>query len=439
MGEVATGLVLFTRDLRVHDQPALAMATRSFARVVPLFVLDPALMGSANRVRFLLQALADLDSSLHSLGSRLIVRSGDPATVAVTVAREAGAAAIWLSADVSAYAKARERRLRDRGAGIEVRLFPGVTVVPPGEVLPAGGDHFKVFTPYHRAWRLATWRRTVAAPQRLGEVADVQSEHPPELPRAASSELPDGGESAGRARMQEWLEGGLHRYAELHDDLPGDGTSRLSPYLHFGCISPLELATSALSAGGEAFVRQLCWRDFHHQVLNAVPSASSQDYRPRGGWRHDPAVLAAWKAGRTGIPIVDAGMRQLSREGWMHNRARLLVASLLTKNLGIDWRDGAAHFQELLVDGDYANNSMNWQWVAGTGNDTRPNRVFNPIRQAQRFDPNGDYVRRYLTELASVEGAAVHEPWLLEPLIRRSLDYPEPIVAPSLRRRSAFP
>jgi deoxyribodipyrimidine photo-lyase len=202
--------------------------------------------------------------------------------------------------------------------------------------------------------------------------------------------------------MEAWLREGLAGYEAGHDDLAGDRTSRLSPYLHLGCVSPLELAIRALEReGGEAYARHLCWRDFHHQVMSAFPALSRDDYRPRGAWRHDDAALCRWKEGRTGIPIVDAGMRQLLREGWMHNRARLLVASYLTKGLGIDWRDGASHFMELLVDGDLANNAGNWQWVAGTGNDTRPNRRFNLELQARRFDPDGEYVRRYLGDAAS--------------------------------------
>jgi len=198
---------------------------------------------------------------------------------------------------------------------------------------------------------------------------------------------------------------GLERYDELRDNLAADATSRLSPYLHFGCVSPSEVAELALAReGGEGFVRQLCWRDFHHQLLAAAPAISRDDYRPRSaGWRSDPDGLEAWKQGRTGYPIVDAGMRQLLREGFMHNRARLVAASFLTKHLSIDWRQGAAHFYDHLVDGDVACNAGNWQWVAGTGTDTRPNRMLNPIRQAQRFDPEGLYARRYLPELGTAE------------------------------------
>jgi deoxyribodipyrimidine photo-lyase len=246
--------------------------------------------------------------------------------------------------------------------------------------------------------------------------------------RAAASRLPRGGESEGRRRLERWLQAGLEHYDERRDDLSVDGTSGLSPYLHLGCVSPLEVVERALPReGGEAFVRQLCWRDFHHQLLAGDPRTSTRDLRPRGDrWRDDPEGLAAWKAGRTGYPLVDAGMRQLSAEGTMHNRARLVTASFLAKHLYLDWRLGAAHFAEHLVDGDVASNTGNWQWVAGTGADTRPNRVFNPTRQARRFDSEGEYVRRWVPELAGLPGAAAHEPWLLA---SPPTGYPPPMVA----------
>jgi deoxyribodipyrimidine photo-lyase len=216
-------------------------------------------------------------------------------------------------------------------------------------------------------------------------------------------------------------------YEAAHDDLAADATSRLSPYLHFGCVSPLEvvLAVDGLP-GDEAFVRQICWRDFYQQILAARPDAAWSDYRPRGDeWNRDPEALDAWKEGRTGYPVVDAGMRQLAREGFMHNRARMIVASFLTKDLYVDWREGARHFLDLLVDGDIANNNLNWQWVAGTGTDTNPHRVFNPTVQGKRFDPDGEYVRRYVPELAALRGPATHEP---KSDVRLAYDYPEPIV-----------
>jgi deoxyribodipyrimidine photo-lyase len=436
---VAAAVVLFNRDLRIRDNPALSAAARA-EKVVPLFVLDDVLLASRfaapNRVAFLHEALRDLDGSLRKAGGRLYIRRGDPIEMALAVARESGAEELHVSGDWSAYARRREERLRRacECERIAFRTHPGATIVAPGTVRPAGGDHFKVFTPFHRAWAEVPLRPRAGAPRRL----DVP-------PRLATGRLPardsllsarpspgraKGGESEGRRLMRSFLRHGLPRYERHRDDLAADATSSLSPYLRFGCISPAELLerTRAQPHGG-AFARQLCWRDFHHQVLAAFPALPRRDYRPRGDrWSRSRRAFEAWREGCTGYPIVDAAMRQLATEGRMHNRGRMIVASFLTKDLYLDWRWGAEYFWDLLSDGEIANNAGNWQWVAGTGNDTRPNRVLNPIRQAKRFDPDGEYVRRHLPELEAVAGPAVHEPWRLARAQRRGLDYPEPLV-----------
>jgi len=434
---VKTALILFNRDLRLHDNPALAAAVRA-ERTLPLFVLDEKLLGSRfaapNRVAFMLEALRDLDDSLRRAGGRLFLRRGDPAEEALVLARECGAAELHVSADHSAYATARERRLaaaceRKR---IAFHVHPGVTIVPPGAVTPGGSDHFRVFTPYHRAWNELPLRERAPAPRRLTVPGGVRAGRLPAAERltggAPSPQRSRGGESEGRRLMRAFLRDGIGEYGQRHDDLSGDATSRLSAHLRFGCLSPLELMREARErTGGEPFVRQLCWRDFHHQVLAAVPSLPHRDYRPRRDrWSRSRRALEAWQQGRTGYPLVDAAMRQLAAEGFMHNRARMTVASFLCKDLYVDWRQGAWHFWDLLSDGDIANNAGNWQWVAGTGNDTRPNRVLNPVRQAERFDPDGEYVRRYLPELESVQGKAIFRPWLMEGFAK--LGYPPPIV-----------
>ncbi|MFI5935934.1 cryptochrome/photolyase family protein [Actinoplanes sp. NPDC051494] len=430
-----TAIVLFTRDLRVHDNPALATACANAESVVPLFVLDPHLGKlSPNRARFLHQCLADLRESLRSRGGDLVIRTGDPVTETLRLAGEVEADGIALTEDISAYARRREQRLREEcdAQRISLRLFPGTAVVPPGDVRPGGGGGtYKVFSPYYRAWDAAKWRDEVATPRAITLPPGVTVGQLPALPEGESPDALDGGETEGRRRLKTWL-GHVGPYDDLHDDLPADGTSRLSAYLRFGCVSPLVVANAARAMDGPgpaAFVRQLCWRDFYYQVVSAFPKISTEAYRKSGDleWRDDPDALKHWQDGLTGVPVVDAGMRQLRAEGYMHNRARLITAAFLTKHLGIDWRHGVQWFFRWLNDGDVANNSGNWQWVAGTGNDTKPYRRFNPIRQAERFDPNGEYVRRYVPELSSIQGKAVHQPWRLADTVRSGLDYPGPL------------
>ncbi|MFI9151690.1 cryptochrome/photolyase family protein [Streptomyces sp. NPDC053367] len=440
-----TSVVLFTADLRVSDHPPLRAALHGGRAVVPLFVRDPAVAGAgfaaANRLTFLGDCLRDLDASLRARGGRLVVRSGDPVEQVCRVAAEAEADEVHMAADVSAYAQRRERRLRRalEAEGVRLHVHDTVTgAVAPGALTPAASDHFAVFTPYFRRWSQQRLREPLGAPGAVRVPDAVRSEDPAarEDVTGVSPGLARGGETEGRTRFTAWLRGGLGAYQDRHDDLAGDATSRLSPHLHFGTLSAVELVHRARGAGGagaEAFVRQLAWRDFHRQVLAARPAAAGADYRSRRDrWRPEREAgddFEAWREGRTGYPVVDAAMRQLRHEGWMHNRGRLLTASFLTKTLYVDWRLGARYFLELLVDGDVANNQLNWQWVAGTGTDTRPNRVLNPLAQARRFDPDGAYVRHWVPELAAVAGAAVHEPWKLPAGERAALDYPGPIVS----------
>ena len=437
-------IALFTRDLRVHDNPVLRAACDD-EQVVPLFVVDDGIdragFAVPNRAVFLAQCLADLDASLRERGGRLVVRRGEIVEQVREVAERVGADSVHVAGDVSGYAERRARALRAmlEAQGRELVLHECVvTVLAPGDVTPAGKDHFAVFTPYHRKWAQRRDDRVLGAPRSM-TMPGVAAGWSPDAtnlgaPYAAdAAELPRGGESEGRSRLAEWVRE-VDQYGERQDQLSVDGTSGLSPYLHFGCLSAAEVAqwVGTDTAGAAGFVRQLAWRDFHHQVLAARPKAARDDYRTRHDrWRRGAVATRdfdAWREGRTGYPIVDAGMRQLLAQGWMHNRARLIVGSFLTKTLYLDWRWGAAHFLAHLVDGDVANNQLNWQWVAGTGTDTRPNRVLNPLTQAHRRDPNGDYVRRWVPELAEVSGAAVHEPWRLPDQIREKLTYPEPIV-----------
>jgi deoxyribodipyrimidine photo-lyase len=426
---MTSAVVLFTRDLRVHDHAALSAAVDVAREVVPLFVLDDGFRRrhrSGARESFLLESLADLRRALRERGGDLVVRRGDPVEETLRIAHRAGSHAVFVGADASPYAQRRRQRLERacRGERLEVRVENTVAAVAPGELVPAGRDHYRVFTPYWRRWRELPLPSPLDAPVRVTVPAVAPGPLPP--PVAGMR----GGERAGRQRLDTWLRSGLHEYAGARNDLGRDGTSRLSPYLHFGCVSANELVVRARREGAVAdeFVRQLCWRDFYLQLMSANPRTATDDLHRRDrGWTDDDDGLAAWAEGRTGYPIIDAAMRQLRQEGWMHNRARLLVGSFLTKTLGIDWRRGADVFFELLVDGDVANNVGNWQWVAGTGVDTRPNRVFNPVAQAKRLDPEGEYVRRYVPELAGLPASMVHEPWRA-PLPGRVREYPERIV-----------
>lgn len=431
----APAIAVFTRDLRVEDNPVLSAAQHTGSVVVPLFVLDDELIArfaAPNRVRFLLAALTELDAELHRLGSHLVIRRGDTVLETARLAHQAAAASVHIAADVSAYSARRVRRMREELTECAVHVHgASVTAVDPGAVQPSGGgDHFAVFTPYFRRWIEARRRTPLPTPVGLG-TPPVGGDR---LPAAAdlchatgSPHLNVGGATTGRKLLRQWASRAVHDYDRLSDSLDADATSHLSPYLHFGCLSPTQVlaAVDTNTEGGHAFARQLAWRDFHHQVLAARPDAAWSDYRARRiTWRSDPHAVAAWQQGRTGLPIVDAGMRQLLAEGWMPGRARLIAASFLTKTLRIDWRIGARHFLHWLVDGDLANNQLNWQWAAGTGTDTRPNRVLNPLRQAARFDPGGDYVRRWIPELAELPGPSIHRPW------RHGVDparYPAPI------------
>ncbi|MDQ0792577.1 deoxyribodipyrimidine photo-lyase [Streptomyces sp. B1I3] len=442
---MSVSVVLFTSDLRLHDHPPLRVALASADEVVPLFVLDDGIgragFAVPNRRAFLADCLRDLDAGLRDRGGRLVVRSGEVTAEVCRIVDGTGADAVHMSAGVSGYAQRREERLREALGGRGCRLHVHdtvITAVAPGEVTPSGPgrDHFAVFTPYLRRWSGVRLRAPFAAPRAVRVPPEPASASLPVRSDVAgvSPGLAEGGERAGRARFAAWRRQGLGAYEARHDDLAGDVTSRLSPHLHFGTISSTELVRRAREAGGpgaEAFVRQLCWRDFHHQVLAARPQAAHRDYRSQGDrWRGERSAqeeIDAWKEGRTGYPLVDAALRQLRHEGWMHNRGRLVTASFLVKTLYVDWRVGARHFLDLLVDGDLANNQLNWQWMAGTGTDSRPNRVLNPLLQARRYDPEGVYVRRWVPELAGIGGAAVHEPWKLR-AAGRCDGYPEPLV-----------
>ena len=457
-----TAIVWFRRDLRVRDHPALRAALDRHDRVVPMFCFDERLLygrhRSGPRTQFLLECLADLDAELRGRGSGLVIRNGPPERELAALARETEASEIHVTQDVSPFARRRGERVRKAAtaAGAEVRSHEGLNAVDVVAVETKQGRPYTVFSPFYRAWLEAERRPLLEAPRHL----------PPLPSRVAKGRLPSltalgleqevsdpalGGEAEGRRALGRFLDGPVREYADGQDELGADRTSRLSPYLHFGCLSPRAVEERLpRSRGPDAFRRQLCWRDFYHHVLHHHPrnarSEFQQRYRGTIKWSYARVPFEAWCEGRTGYPLVDAGMRQLRREGWMHNRARLVVGSFLTKDLGIDWRWGERWFMRLLIDGDEANNNGNWQWVASVGTDPQPafRRIYNPARQQERHDPDNAYVLRYVPELEMVPPRYLREPWTMPEEVQREIgftigeDYPAPIVDHARAREEAL-
>jgi len=462
----STAILWYRRDLRVHDHPALRAALDGHDRVVPVFVLDDALLGgryaSAARTEFMLGCLRALGDALRERGSGLVVRHGRPEQEIPALAGDAGAAAVYWTSDVSPYARARDRRVTDAlgAAGVDARPSTGGYCVDVGRPRTRAGKPFRVFSPFARAWSDAARRDVGRAPRRMPALPPgMRRGRVPSLSALGLSSdvrapVCPPGEDAARQALARFLAGTVDDYARRNDE-PAGGTSVLSPYLRWGCLSARECEERARTRGGrgaQAWVRQLCWRDFYaHLLLHHPESAVHElqeryrgalEWAPDRGGRH----LAAWQEGRTGFPLVDAGMRQLRETGWMHNRVRLVVASFLTKDLHLDWRAGEAWFARLLLDGEPAQNTGNWQWIASVGADPAPafRRMYNPARHQERFDPDGAYVRRWVPELRDVPAERLSEPWTMSAdeqaaagcVIGR--DYPEPIVDHAVERRRAL-
>jgi deoxyribodipyrimidine photo-lyase len=447
-------------DLRLDDNRALAEACRRARQLALVFVLDPALLASeragAPRVRFLLDCLARLAADLEARGSRLVVRRGEPVRELARVLDESGAELLVWNRDYSPFAKARDARVEREAArrGVRAESFKDRVAFESGEVRTKDGKAFSVYTPFRNAWRLR-WSQAPEEPERVAKLpppipglASLPLPAPETLaPGAACAELPTGGEAAARRRLERFLEKHAASYAEQRDLPAEDATSRLSPYLRFGAISVRRCLEAAFERARERhgresvqkWIDELLWRDFYAAILDAHPHVLRGAYRREYDavrWNDDREGFAAWCEGRTGYPIVDAGMRQLAASGWMHNRVRMLTASFLAKDLLVDWRLGERFFYRGLVDGDPASNNGGWQWAASTGTDPQPwFRIFNPVSQGRRFDPDGAYVRRFLPELRSVDDDFVHAPWLAPSPPR---GYPAPIVDHAERRAEAL-
>lgn len=449
----STAVVWFRRDLRVADQPTFLAAADAADRALALFVLDPALVApsGAARANFLYGCLRELD---EALGGKLLVVRGDPADVVPQIATAVGAQTVHVAADYGPYGRERDEQVEKALAedGVELVRTGSPYAVAPGRVEKGTGGPFKVFTPFSRAWADHGWRApagTDASTCTWMDPADKSGgPRAVQIPddRPVEAALPEAGESAARARWADFLEEGVADYGATRD-LPAErGTSGMSPYLKYGCVHPRTLLADLAKQKGDsvkAYRTEIAWREFYADVLYRRPDSARENYDkafdhlPLRTGKAADADFERWCDGRTGFPIVDAGMRQLRGEAWMHNRVRMIVASFLVKDLHLPWWRGARHFMALLVDGDLASNQHGWQWTAGSGTDASPYfRIFNPITQGERFDPDGDYVRRWVPELAEVGGKAVHQPWKLPGGIPEG--YPEPMVDHKAERQDAL-
>lgn len=460
---MSTALVWFRRDLRLADNPALHRAATAHERIVPVYIQAareeiPWQPGAASRW-WLHHGLAALDAVLRQRGSRLIVRRGDDSLTPLReLVRETGATAVYWNRLYEPAIIARDRTVKSvlRDDGLAAESSQAALLVEPWTLLKADGAPYQIFTPFWKAFQHKSCQTTPLAVPKL----NGPERWPDSLPLAALNLIPNvrwydsladawqPGEVGAQTRLEQFCDAALTDYARERDWPGRDGVSRLSPHLHFGEIGPRQIWNAVANStngdpladkSAETYLREIGWREFAHYVLYHWPHTPERPLQQRFAaypWRGEYAdLLRAWQRGRTGYPLVDAGMRQLWRTGWMHNRVRMVVASFLVKNCRIPWQEGARWFWDTLVDADLASNTLGWQWTAGCGTDAAPYfRVFNPVRQGQQFDPDGAYVRRWAPELAVLPAPAIHRPWTLSLAEQRScgfvpgVSYPLPIV-----------
>jgi len=474
MSDSPVALVWFRQDLRLDDNPALQAAVDLAAQVVPLFIFTPHEEdswppGGASRW-WLHHALAALDRELRSRQSRLIIRTGDSLATLHRVAKQTGATHVFWNRRYEPHAIERDARIKSalRHDRLSVSSFNGSLLYEPGRILSRSGDPLKVYTPF---WRACEREGEPDSPRPLSGRLSHPSDWPESMGLASLSLLPkvrwdEGlgetwtpGEAGASRQLERFLSEGASQYAEARDRPDVAGTSRLSPHLHHGEISPRRIwaavrgasedgRRSLVAPAARKFLQELVWREFSYHVLFHFPHLPTEPLQEKFRdfpWRDDEADWKAWRSGKTGYPIVDAGMRELWRTGWMHNRVRMIVASFLVKDLRLHWLAGARWFWDTLVDADLANNTQGWQWAAGCGTDAAPYfRIFNPTRQGRRFDPEGAYVRLWVPELAELEHDYLHAPWdapaaaLDQAGVRLGETYPHPIVDHAEARRAAL-
>jgi len=435
------------RDVRLEDNPTLQAALQTGAPVIPLFILDPKLIQEApsRRQIFLLNALTNLDGQLRGLGNRLIVRKGDPLRVLTEILQEVPETIIFAEEDYSPYAIQRDHQVQSH---LPLKLIVGLVIHHPQKVLKADGSPYTVFTPYSKAWKSQPFS-TFSYPK--PEKIPSYEHNLVSLPLPPATEFPGfiASSAEARNRLDHFLQSPIFYYAQGRNQLDQHGTSTLSPYLRFGLLSirfAFQATVKALEStslveekkGVDTWINELIWREFYISILYHFPNVLREAFyanRRNIQWRFDPHELKAWQEGLTGYPVVDACMRQLNETGWMHNRGRMIVASFLTKDLLHNWQLGEQYFMQQLLDGDPAANNGGWQWTAGVGTDAAPYfRIFNPILQSKKFDPQGVFIRRWIPELSQVPTAYIHEPWTMPLDIQRKSacvvgkNYPAPIV-----------
>ncbi len=431
---MSTAVMWFRRDLRLADNPALLEASDAADEVLPIFVLDPRLWDPAGPSRRA-YLLASLESLRESIGG-LVVRTGDPVTVIRGLAAAVDAVSVHVAADFGPYGSRRDAGVQEalHGDGIDFVRTGSPYAVAPGRVLNQQDGGYQVFTPFSKAWREHGWRKPPSAPRGVSWRTSERSDDMPTVDLPADLTLPAAGEATARRRWREFLHSHLDGYGDQRDRPDLDTTSRMSVHLKWGEVHPRTLLadledSSASRTSVDRYRLELAWREFYADVLLRRPDSAREYYRRElaGMDYDDPGDrFDAWRDGRTGYPLVDAGMRQLRAEGWMHNRVRMVVASFLVKDLHIEWQHGARHFMHWLVDGDLASNQHGWQWTAGTGTDAAPYfRVFNPIEQGKKFDPDGVYIRRWVPELRDCPDDELHRPH-------------QPIVDHAVERREAL-
>ena len=444
-------------DLRATDNVGLAAAESD---VLPVFVFDEQVLdhGSPPRVAFMLDALAELRSWYREQGGDLYVAHGDPSAVLPDLAAEHGVETVHYNVDYSGLAQERDRAVRAAlaDAGVSAAAHQDALHHEPGSITTNAGDPYSVYTYFWKKWRDREKEASYDAPE---DIADVSGAPLPTLDELGfeepSADVDEAGMTVARERLDTFVDGPIYEYAEARDDPATSKTSRLSPHLRWGTVGPRTVYAATERAASDApdedaaesveeFQGELAWREFYHHVLHFDPEVVTQNYKEYEegiDWHDDPDEIAAWKEGRTGYPIVDAGMRQLREEAWMHNRVRMIVASFLTKDLMADWRHGYAHFRDHLVDHNTANDNGGWQWAASTGTDAQPYfRIFNPMTQGERYDPNAKYIREYVPELAGVNPDTIHSWHEVDEETREfaAPDYPAPIVDHGERRERAL-